>query len=238
MCLVCQGPHSSFTPPPTPADDASSRVPLLFASPSLAPLGAKTVTQPAQLLDILPTLLSLAGVPVPAYADGYDLSPFFAPGVGRDASRPPWVVVQNADTDQSMAWFAVVNGTHKLVQYGSGAQVPPQLFDLLADPGEHVNLHDTSAAARAAEAVLDDALRSVIDYPSVAQDIANYELAMFRYWAANRTKDWRAALAAADLRWQRAFLAHPQLSIAAVEAYLNQTGDAEIVPCDGRLSNL
>ena len=34
------------------AYDGSSRVPLIFASPALAPLGAKTVTQPAQLLDV------------------------------------------------------------------------------------------------------------------------------------------------------------------------------------------
>ena len=217
--------------------DASSRVPLIFASPALAPLGAKTVAQPAQLLDIFPTLLTLAGLPVPDYADGFDLSPFFAPGVERDEARPPFVVVQNADTDQSMAWFAVVNGSHKLVQYGTGAQVPPQLFDLESDPGELVNLHNSSDAARAAEAALDAALRSAIDYPSVAQDIANYELAQFRFWT-NATKDWRQVLASANLRWQGAFTAHYNLSMAAVDAFLAQPedGDAEIVPCDGRLA--
>jgi hypothetical protein len=36
-----------------------------------------------------------------------------------------------------MSWFAVVNGSHKLVQYGTGLQVPPQLFDLESDPGEY-----------------------------------------------------------------------------------------------------
>ena len=174
---------------------------------------------------------------MPEYADGFDLSPFFAPGVERDEARPPFVVVQNADTDQSMAWFAVVNGSHKLVQYGTGAQVPPQLFDLESDPGELVNLHTSSDAARAAEAALDAALRSAIDYPSVAQDIANYELAQFRFWA-NATKDWRQVLASASLRWQGAFTAHYNLSMAAVDAFLAQPegGDAEIVPCDGRLA--
>jgi arylsulfatase A-like enzyme len=76
--------------------DGSTRVPLVFFSPALAPLGAKVVTQPAQLLDIFPTLLSLAGVPVPDYADGFDLSPFLQPGVESDRSRPPFVVMQNA----------------------------------------------------------------------------------------------------------------------------------------------
>lgn len=181
----------------------------------------------------------MAGIPVPDYADGFDLSPFFTPGVERDNSRPPFVVVQNADTDQSMAWFAVVNGSHKLVQYGTGAQVAPQLFDLIADPGEMENLHNASDAARAAEAALDAALRSVINYPAVAQDIANYELAQFRYWT-NVTRSWRSVLSSASVRWQAAFLAHYNESMAAVDAFLAQPegGDAEIVPCDGRLTNL
>jgi arylsulfatase A-like enzyme len=214
--------------------DGSSRVPLIIASPALAGLGAKTVTQPTQLLDIFPTVLALAGVRVPAYADGFDLAPFFAPGVERDDARPPFVVVQNADTDQSMSWAAVVNGSHKLVIYGTGAEVPPQLFDLAADPGETRNLANSSDAARAAEAALDAALRSVIDYAAVARDIAAYQLAQFKFWV-NATRDWRAVLAGPQMRWQAAFAAHSDLAVAAAEAYL-QSDAATIVPCDGRLA--
>ena len=39
-----------------------------------------------------------------------------------------------------MSWFAVTDGTYKLVQYGTGSEVPPQLFNLSADPGEMVNM--------------------------------------------------------------------------------------------------
>ena len=35
------------------------------------------------------------------------------------------------------AWYA---GTHKLVQYGTGKLVAPQLFDLARDPAEMNNL--------------------------------------------------------------------------------------------------
>jgi len=218
--------------------DGSSRVPLIFASPAFAALGAKVVTQPTQLLDIFPTVLSMAGFPVPDYADGFDLSPFFAPGFDFDKSRPPFVVVQNADTDQSMSWVSIINGTHKLVQFGTGAQVAPQLFDLEADPDELTNLHNSSEAARAAEAALDAQLRSFIDYPSVAQDIADYQLAQWKWWAANGTRDWRTEVVSANIRWQAAFLAHYNESMAALEAYMAQEGPAEIVACDGRLSNL
>jgi uncharacterized protein (DUF2342 family) len=137
-----------------------------------------------------------------------------------------------------MSWVAVANGSHKLVQYGTGAEVAPQLFDLIADPGELRNLHNVSDAARAAEAALDAALRSVIDYPAIAQEIADYQLAQFRYWAANLTKDWRSEIVSANTRWQSAFLANYNESMAAVEAYMAQPGRAAIVPCDGRLSNL
>jgi hypothetical protein len=69
--------------------DASARVPLLFASPALSsfasassgPLGggrishskARVVHAPVTLLDIFPTLLSMAAgsAAVPAFADGY-----------------------------------------------------------------------------------------------------------------------------------------------------------------------
>jgi len=212
--------------------DASARVPLAFASPALAGLGAKVVAQPASLLDIFPTLLGLANASVPDFADGYDLAPFFAPGVERDSSRPPAVSFQNHDEDISMSWFAVSNGSHKLIQFGTGAQVAPQLFDLEADPDELTNLHNASAAARAAEAALDAQLRALINYPSVAQDVADYQLAQFKFWAESQA-DWRAEIASGDVRWQAAWAAHPAAALAAAEAYLAQAPPAAIRPCDG-----
>ena len=111
-----------------------------------------------------------------------------------------------------------MNGTHKLVQYGPGGLVRPQLSDVVADPDELVNLHNASDAARAAEASLDAALRSDIDCPAVAQDVANYQLAQFRFWT-NAMTDWRTEIASANVRWQAAFAAHHDLALAAVEAY-------------------
>jgi arylsulfatase K len=215
--------------------DASARVPLVFASPALAGLGARTVAQPAQLLDIFPTLLDMAGAAVPSYADGYSLRPFLA-GATNDPSRPQFVAFQNHDEDISASWFAVSNGTHKLVQYGSGAQVAPQLFNLTADGGEAVNLYNTSDAARAAEASLDAQLRSLIDYPAVGQAVADYQLALFKKWASLQT-DWKKEIASANVRWQAAFAAHPAEALAAAEAFIAQSPPALIRPCNGALVN-
>lgn len=93
--------------------DASSRVPLVWANPSLG--SARVVSQPTQLLDIFPTVLAAAGTAVPGYADGHDLAPFLK-GASIDPSRPYFVISQNHDEDISMSWFLVMNGTHKLVQ--------------------------------------------------------------------------------------------------------------------------
>ncbi len=210
--------------------DASSRVPLAFAWPGLG--AARVVEQPVQLLDIFPTLLKLAALPVPTYADGYDLAPFLA-GSARDGSRPGFVISQNHDEDISMSWFLVSNGTHKLIQYGTGAEVPPQLFDLAADPGEMVDL---AASAPADVAALDAALRSAIDYPAVARDVARYQRQQLWFWT-NSTPDWRSIAASSQVRWQSGWAARPERSLHVLEDFVAGGPDAPspILPCDGAL---
>ena len=216
--------------------DASARVPFVFAGAGVAQPG-RVVTQPVQLLDILPTVLRAAGQPVPAYADGYDLAPFLA-GAAADPARPPIVASQNADEDISSSWFMATDGAFKLVQYGTGEQVPAQLFNLSADEGENKNLlaPPGNAAAAAVAARLDALLRAQIDYPSVARDIAKYQHEQFVWWTSNQT-DWRKEIASGDVRWQEAWAAHPAEALAAAEAYLASNGTT-ILACDGRLANI
>ena len=75
--------------------DASARIPLVVAGAVVAQPG-RTVLQPVQLLDILPTVLEAAGLAVPDYADGFSLAPFLA-GAAADPARPPVVTSQNHD---------------------------------------------------------------------------------------------------------------------------------------------
>ena len=206
--------------------DASSRIPLAFAWTGIS--GARSITQPAQLLDIFPTLLSLAQQPVPSYADGFDLTPYLK-GASNDPSRPLFVAIQNHDEDISSSWFAVCNGTHKYVVYGDGQQVPPQLFNLIDDGVEMVNLAPSSPAD---VALLDTALLSLINYPAVAMEVATYQKAQLRYWQAN-SADWKKE--AASLRWSPGWSAYPQLSLDALESYLKNDTIA-ILPCNGALA--
>lgn len=213
--------------------DGSSRIPLIFAAPFINSGAPATVTQPVQLLDIFPTLLKSSGLPVPPYADGFDLAPFLA-GAARDDSRPPFVVSQNHDEDISMSWTFVSNGTHKLIQYGTGTEVPPQLFDLTADAHEMVNL---APSAPSAVAALDAQLRSAIDYPSVARDVAQYQLQQLWYWT-NSTKDWESVAASSDVRWAPGWAASPERSLKALKDYIagGPDGPAPILPCNGALA--
>ena len=63
-------------------------------------------------------------------------------------------------------------GDMKYTVWGTGAEHPPQLFNISADPGETTSLHDTDT--RHAELVqeLDALLRRSIDYPNVSLAVA------------------------------------------------------------------
>ena len=137
-----------------------------------------------------------------------------------------------------MSWFAVVNGTHKYVVYGTGDEgVIPQLFDLVGDPDETTNMFNTSDAARAGAAALDQLLRTQIDYPSVARDVALYQKQQFEWWAVNGTDDWEKEISGPALRWSASWAAHPAKALAAVKAW-RANATIAIRPCDGRITNL
>ena len=77
------------------AYDETIRVPLVFSNPLLFPGGAETNT-PASLIDLVPTLLGLAGAPVEGILDGVNLT-----GVLAQHATPDKAAVSAADVDLS-----------------------------------------------------------------------------------------------------------------------------------------
>jgi len=71
-------------------------VPLLLAGPGLP---ARVVDPPVALLDVTPTLLDLAGVPVPRELSGISLVPFGSPRLG--ATHPPVFTEMMRDANHS-----------------------------------------------------------------------------------------------------------------------------------------
>ncbi len=107
--------------------DRSTRVPLIFAGPGVV-AGGKC-TQPAELLDMYPTLIDLCGLPRKPELEGHSLTPQLAnPQAVR---RWPAITTHNHDNHgvRSERW--------RYIHYADGSE---ELYDMQADPNEWNNL--------------------------------------------------------------------------------------------------
>mgnify|MGYP005844955453 CR=1 FL=1 len=256
--------------------DASSSVPLVISDGrrenGVGDLSsAHIVDTPTQLIDIYPTIMDLAGVPIQYYPndhlDGYSLVPFMT-GSNSDKdmrqshlqsteslTHPDFVVSQFHGMNIAMSWFLIVrtmpcrarlasvrdtdaNTTSmstcamKLVVWGTGNEVDSQLFDLTQDPDEMVNLiHDTAYSNF--KASLEQTLRTVVDYPKVALDVARYNKDSMKNWIdVMGEPDWRDGIHT-KLRWDDNWNRDSHAAFQALEDWLNKPD--EILPCRGDL---
>jgi arylsulfatase A-like enzyme len=116
---------------------------------------------PVSILDFYPTILDLAGVPLPTGqpVDGVSLVPLLRNGEMPSLSERPlfWYNVTSgltADGGVFQPVAAVRRGDWRLVK---NFERPLELYDLSADPGESVNLAETSPDVTAdLEMLLDD----------------------------------------------------------------------------------
>jgi len=90
----------------------------------------KTDSRLAGMQDVMPTLLDLAGLPVPETCTGQSL-----------ISDPPREILYGEAGEGRTATRMVTDGRHKLIWYPEGNVV--QLFDLDTDPGECHDLSET-----------------------------------------------------------------------------------------------
>jgi arylsulfatase A-like enzyme len=121
------------------------RVPLIFWSPGRLAQGRK-VEEPVQLIDVMPTLLDVSGLPAPKEAQGQSLRPLFAPGADAGAvaanggwKRRPLVSEKNPfggpDFPGAAQSFAIVDGNWKLIHNVVRPPEKPEfeLFDFYKD---------------------------------------------------------------------------------------------------------
>jgi arylsulfatase A-like enzyme len=107
--------------------DRSTHVPLIFAGPSIT--GGTRVTSPAELLDMYPTLIELAGLPQREGLEGHSLVPQL-----RDPAAPrewPSITTHNHDN------HGVRTDRWRYIRYADGSE---ELYDMQADPNEWRNL--------------------------------------------------------------------------------------------------
>jgi arylsulfatase A-like enzyme len=122
------------------------RVPLILWGPGRVPKGTR-VEEPVQLIDVMPTLLDLSGLRVPAGAQGQSLRPLLAgpPGGGVVAAKGGWekrpVIAERQpigrdDFPSNGEMYAIMDGDWKLIQNVKRPADKPEfeLFDFYKDP--------------------------------------------------------------------------------------------------------
>ncbi|TDJ70682.1 MAG: hypothetical protein E2O39_09705 [Planctomycetota bacterium] len=113
--------------------DHQLHVPLIMRAPRARDAGRRVGTI-VQHVDLMPTLLSLAGVPLPDGLQGRDLSALLAGGsLATDEE-----VSFGTATETRPGLCTVRTPTHRLVLDVESGEM--QLFDLVSDPGEQRNL--------------------------------------------------------------------------------------------------
>ena len=109
------------------------RIPLIVRHPEARPLRSEVLVSN---VDFLPTFLSLAGVEPEGDFDGRDWT--------RISKEPEWVAGVSM-TSGKERWLSLRHGNHKLIQTCL-PDTRRELFDLVGDPGELINLADQEPA--------------------------------------------------------------------------------------------
>ncbi|XOV90967.1 MAG: sulfatase [Bacteroidota bacterium] len=106
----------------------STRVPLIFAGPGVKEIG-KTSSEPAELLDVFPTLVDLAGLPKNEAIDGHSLKPI----LDNVTYEREWPAI----TSHGPGNHSVVTRQWRYIQYADGSE---ELYNIIEDPYEWKNL--------------------------------------------------------------------------------------------------
>ena len=154
--------------------DPVVHIPLIMAGPGLP--DGKLIDGLASNVDTAPTILNLAGFPVPSDAEGHSLVPLIQRNV---KSINKYVY---AEEDIMVPLRSVRTDQYKLIENLWNGKI--QLFDLQCDPGEQ---HDISAHQPAAQADLADHLHEWMaeNHASLADRMATWD----RYAADPRARE-------------------------------------------------
>lgn len=183
--------------------EASSHVPLLIMGPGIQ--ANLQVSSVVSLVDIYPTMLDIAGIPLPHNLSGYSLLPSSSEMFKNEQKfknlHPPWILSEFHGCNVNASTYMLRTNQWKYIAYSDGASVLPQLFDLSSDPDELTNI-----AAKFPEVTssLDQKLCSIINYPKVSASVHQYNKEQFIKWKQSIGQNYSNVIA--NLRWHQDWL--------------------------------
>jgi arylsulfatase len=131
--------------------EGSSRVPLMIKAPRRSAWAAafnrgKTVNELVENIDVMPTLMEMIGRPLPAGAgfQGVSLANLAA---GQETAWKTAIFAERGSMMVRTARYKLIKNQEKNIREGDGDY---ELYDMVKDPGEDVNLIDDPACASVA----------------------------------------------------------------------------------------
>lgn len=131
------------------------RIPLIMRHPPAIPKGV-VVEEPARIVDIVPTILSIANIPTTPRMLGRSLVPLADGSAAAPASRPP-ALIETFSPESSVDRTALRTPGWKWIVSSDDQE---ELYNLVDDPGEKTNL---AGRRDAKKRELKETLQAVLD---------------------------------------------------------------------------
>mmetsp|Transcript_28131 Transcript_28131/g.44618 ORF Transcript_28131/g.44618 Transcript_28131/m.44618 type:complete len:254 (-) Transcript_28131:90-851(-) len=167
--------------------EGSTRIPLFIAGPNVLP--QQTVTNLTEMIDILPTLIDIAGGDgnhIPVQLPGVSLKPFVN-GSADSSDHADYVTSQYHSLKANTGSFMVRKGKWKYIQYGhylsAYKNYEAQLFDLESDPNE---VDDVSAENENVVNEMEQILKQTYDYEYADCVAKKQDMEMFNEFVWNK----------------------------------------------------
>ncbi|XP_042547033.1 arylsulfatase K [Dipodomys spectabilis] len=197
--------------------EASAHIPLVMMGPGIK--ANHQVSNAVSLVDIYPTMLGIAGIPVPRNLSGYSLLPLSSERLKNvdnvDNLRPSWILSEYHGCNVNASTYMLLTNQWKYITYSDGVSIMPQLFDLSTDPDELINIATKYPDFTSS---LDQRLRSIINYPKVSASVHQYNKEQFIIWKESTGKNYSNVIA--NLRWHQEWLKEPNKYENAINQWL------------------